>query len=142
MTRIENILKEKKIKGYKWDEVAKGLPISGNGLRVAFARDSVDEVYLDVAEQNLGISAVSKNVQVERTERKVVSDSIESRIALEVYKLIKEDIDKNTSLLIGLQELLSRTEATESKVDKIYEAMQKAEILQLIDKGIERLKHS
>lgn len=63
MTRIDRILKEKKIKGFKWDEIAKGLPISGNGLRVAFARSSVDEIYLDIVESNLGIH---NNVEVKK----------------------------------------------------------------------------
>ena len=47
MEKLRDIEKERELKGVSWDELAKGLPVSGNALRIAFSRNSVKESYLD-----------------------------------------------------------------------------------------------
>ncbi len=65
--RIEIILRERKRLGYTWDKLSEGLPIAGNSLRVAFSRNSVDEVYLEHVESVLGLSKNVQNLTEERT---------------------------------------------------------------------------
>lgn len=55
MGRLENILKERRLQGVTWDELAEELPIKGNALRTAFTRKSVSDAYLEVIEKKLGI---------------------------------------------------------------------------------------
>ncbi len=54
--RIEHILKQRKLQGITWDDLAKDLPIQGNSLRVAFTRGKADDYYLEYLENLLGIS--------------------------------------------------------------------------------------
>lgn len=60
MSRITEILKVKKMKGYNWEEISSVLPISSAGLRAAFSRGSVDDVYLDAIENYLKIENKSE----------------------------------------------------------------------------------
>lgn len=56
MNRINHILKVRQIQGKTWNEIAEGLSISGNALRIAFVRESVNDTYLDHCEFKLGIA--------------------------------------------------------------------------------------
>lgn len=47
MEKVDNVLRYKKLSGVTWDKLAETLPISGNALRLAFKRKSVDEFYLN-----------------------------------------------------------------------------------------------
>ena len=53
MSRITEILKQKKLQGLNWDDLSDHLPITSAGLRAAFSRGSVSEIYLDVLEKVL-----------------------------------------------------------------------------------------
>lgn len=55
MNRLENIIKQRKLQGKTWNELAEKLPIQGNSLRVAFERGSVDDAYLLHVENILNI---------------------------------------------------------------------------------------
>ncbi|WP_127846162.1 XRE family transcriptional regulator [Psychroflexus aestuariivivens] len=70
MNELEYILKNKKLKGYSWDDLSKDLPISGNGLRLAFNRGSVKKEYLEVI-KNIIFSKSEQNAQ---NTQSVVSD--------------------------------------------------------------------
>ena len=52
---LELILKEKKMQGYSWEKLARNLPVTGNALRIAFSRKSVDKAYLEVICNQLNI---------------------------------------------------------------------------------------
>jgi len=56
LTRLDLILKEKKLKKLSWDKLAENLPVTGEALRIAFKRGSVDDVYLSAIEAALNIS--------------------------------------------------------------------------------------
>lgn len=56
MTRLDLILKEKKLNKLSWDKLAENLPVTGEALRIAFKRGSVDDVYLSAIEAALNIS--------------------------------------------------------------------------------------
>ena len=46
MDNLKIILEQRKKQGITWDELAKELPIQGNSLRIAFERNSVDDIYI------------------------------------------------------------------------------------------------
>jgi len=50
---LKSIEHKREVLGISWEELAAGLPISGNSLRTAFSRSSVKESYLNVIEENL-----------------------------------------------------------------------------------------
>lgn len=56
LTRLDLILKEKKLNKLSWDKLAENLPVTGEALRIAFKRGSVDDVYLSAIEAALNIS--------------------------------------------------------------------------------------
>lgn len=76
MDIMETILKERKTQGVSWNELAKDLPISGNGLRIAFSRNSVDEFYLKAICERLGIN-FTQNEQEDNIFREPESRYIE-----------------------------------------------------------------
>lgn len=55
MDKLKRILNEKKLQGKTWSDLADVLPVSGEGLRIAFTRNSVSEIFLDEIERTLGI---------------------------------------------------------------------------------------
>ena len=70
MDRLENILKERKLKGLTWKQLAEDLPIDGNSLRIAFTRKKVDPVYLSHIEEVLKIDKNVQDVQPDVLENK------------------------------------------------------------------------
>ena len=56
MSVLEEIKKDRKLKGISWKKLAYDLPISGNALRIAFTRGRVNDVYLDIICNSLGIN--------------------------------------------------------------------------------------
>lgn len=60
MSIEERILLAKKKKGYSWDKLSEGLPITGEALRIAFKRGSVDDFYLDHLKKVLEIESENK----------------------------------------------------------------------------------
>ena len=56
MSVLEEIKKVRKLKGISWKKLAYDLPISGNALRIAFTRGRVNDVYLDIICNSLGIN--------------------------------------------------------------------------------------
>lgn len=65
MNRLEEILKQRKIRGITWEQLAENLPIGGNSLRLAFSRGKVNPYYLEVIEKDLGIEKTEQNVVTE-----------------------------------------------------------------------------
>ena len=88
--RLDHIRKAKKINGKTWDDLCKGLPINGNALRVAFSRDSVDEDFLQIIEENLGL--VKRTGRTENNSEKNDTTSFEDMRfeALLAKKVIEE----------------------------------------------------
>jgi hypothetical protein len=72
MVSLELILKEKKIKGFSWKKLAENLPISGDSLRIAFKRESVDSVYL---EKICDLLDLVNNEQNEKNEKNITYKS-------------------------------------------------------------------
>lgn len=68
MERLEIIRRERKIKGLTWNQLAEELPIDGNSLRIAFSRNKVDPIYLDVVEKKLEIGNNKLNVQANESD--------------------------------------------------------------------------
>lgn len=63
MKNLDKVLKYKKLSGITWDEMAETLPISGNALRLAFKRNSVDEFYLSEIISKYGLNNYEQNAQ-------------------------------------------------------------------------------
>lgn len=53
---LSDINKKRKLLGISWSELSQSLPIKGDSLRIQFKRGSVDEVYLSVIKERLGIA--------------------------------------------------------------------------------------
>lgn len=96
MNRLDRILRERKVKGLKWAELSEGLSISGEGLRVAFTRKSVDEAYLDHVEKKLGLKPTepTNKKPPERDQR------FEDLIAEKVFERIAPLLNGNTDSLL------------------------------------------
>lgn len=62
MDELKQIEKVRKLKGVSWNTLAENLPISGNALRIAFTRNSVDEVYLSEIRKVLEINEDEQSV--------------------------------------------------------------------------------
>ncbi len=43
-----------------WEKLAENLPISGNSLRIAFSRNSVNQIYLDEIAKVLGLTGIEQ----------------------------------------------------------------------------------
>lgn len=93
MSRITEILKQKKLQGLNWDDLSDHLPITSAGLRAAFSRGSVSEIYLDVLEKVL-------KIQTERKELLPVDhDNVkepESSIYSSIRNIVKEIVYNET----------------------------------------------
>lgn len=50
---LQELAKQRKLMGITWNELASQLPITGDGLRLAFKRGSVDEDYLSIIKLRL-----------------------------------------------------------------------------------------
>lgn len=61
--RLKEIEKSKKLQGVTWSSLANLLPISGEALRIAFKRKSVQTEYLDVLENELKIKQQNQQSQ-------------------------------------------------------------------------------
>jgi phage repressor protein C with HTH and peptisase S24 domain len=86
MERIELIQKQRKKLGITWNELAEGLPIAGNSLRIAFGRKSVDEVYLDHVENKIqNAQNTPEVIQVDFTEMNVMMVPLVSKFAYAGY---------------------------------------------------------
>lgn len=87
--RLKRILSQKKITGLNWNDLAKGLSITGDGVRAAFKRGSVDEAYLDVIESNLRLPSKSGLYEQKETNLIKVED-IPSFIVGNEERLMKD----------------------------------------------------
>lgn len=96
MNRLERILLEKKKQGKKWNEFAKDLNITGEALRIAFKRESVDDVYLKHIESIL----FPTDKPTEQTEE---SGRFEDIIAQKVRELNKEEFEAINKKLDNLK---------------------------------------
>lgn len=72
--RINKILQEKKMQRVSWKDLAARLPIGSGGLRAAFSRGSVPDVYLVELEKFLKIGNGIVNGSINKS---VSNDSIE-----------------------------------------------------------------
>ena len=57
MSLLDDISKERILKGLSWNDLAKGLPIKGNALRMAFERGKVQPEYILRIKTNLAQNA-------------------------------------------------------------------------------------
>ncbi len=74
MKRLEKILYERKRQRYSWGDIADLLPIGQAGIRQAFTRGKVDEMYLEIIEKELGI------VNYKQIEQNVLKEPSTDRI--------------------------------------------------------------
>lgn len=66
MDKLNRILKEKKLQGKTWSDLADGLPVSGEGLRIAFNRKSVSE------DDVIKMSANNVNRLIKMLEKEII----------------------------------------------------------------------
>lgn len=81
MKELDIIAKERKLKGLTWDDLAKGLPINGNALRMAIVeRKKVHPEYLPIIRQNLNAlntqNTPKENLGAEMIMEKEIPDYI------------------------------------------------------------------
>ncbi|WP_081212074.1 helix-turn-helix domain-containing protein [Salegentibacter sediminis] len=55
MKNLKELAELRKIKGITWNDLANGLPVTGEGLRIAFNRGKVQKEYLPIIEENLSL---------------------------------------------------------------------------------------
>ena len=60
---MKDVLKAKKMQRKTWNELAETLPITGDALRVAFSRDSVDDIYLNQLRKVLNIEGYKEQYE-------------------------------------------------------------------------------
>lgn len=66
---LKAVLKKKKIAGFSWEQLAQGLAISGDGLRMAFKRGKVDSVYIEILNKDLDAAIASSKEISEHIEQ-------------------------------------------------------------------------
>ncbi len=124
--RIKLILDERIKLGKTWEELSEGLPISGNSLRMAFTRNSVNKVYLEHVESKLKINTETQHKNTKNTlttsnsflEKDGVTFSLEE-VLLEIAKnedlCMKEKIFSNI-IEIRVAKRISEITASEEKL--------------------------
>lgn len=110
MSRITEILKQKKLQGFGWDDLSDHLPITSAGLRAAFSRGSVSEIYLEVLEKvlKIDVSTTSENtMKVERNEKEST-----------IYQVIERIVHEN--VLKEIQPLKEQVESIRQDMNIIF----------------------
>lgn len=90
MSVLEEIKKVRKLKGISWKKLAYDLPISGNALRIAFTRGRVNDVYLDIICNSLGINRKKQadNISIEDQSIQTAKKSLTEEEALFIINSI------------------------------------------------------
>lgn len=117
--RLNKIKAEKKLQKKTWDDLSKGLEVSGEAIRLAFYRNSINDAYLDIIEQNLGIKERTKRTR----EDLDISDRFEDIITKKVLSELEPYFDKMIEAIAKMDIELTRIrilqEDTKEKVDSI-----------------------
>lgn len=101
MDRLDRVLKARKLNGMTWEELAEGLPISGQGVRVAFTRKKLHEDYLEAIENKLGLISKTDSNNQDKFENE--KGSVEDLIAKKVLLLLQPEIENIKTQLVGLR---------------------------------------
>ena len=88
---LQKIIIERKKLGLTWGDLAEGLPIAGNSLRISFKRGKVDQVYLN------HVKDVIETYKKEKVNGKEVLTSLEDTLVLE--DLANEVIKNHVKML-------------------------------------------
>lgn len=90
MSVLEEIKKVRKLKGISWKKLAYDLPISGNALRIAFTRGRVNDAYLDIICNSLGINRKKQadNISIEDQSIQTAKKSLTEEEALFIINSI------------------------------------------------------
>ena len=83
---LQKIIIERKKLGLTWGDLAEGLPIAGNSLRIAFKRGKVDQVYLN------HVKDIIETYKKEKGNVQEVLSSMEDTLVLEG---LSDDVIKN-----------------------------------------------
>tara|TARA_B110000093_G_scaffold14905_1_gene13828 strand:+ start:684 stop:1022 length:339 start_codon:yes stop_codon:yes gene_type:complete len=83
---LQKIIIERKKLGLTWGDLAVGLPIAGNSLRIAFKRGKVDQVYLN------HVKDIIETYKKEKGNVQEVLSSMEDTLVLEG---LSDDVIKN-----------------------------------------------
>jgi predicted transcriptional regulator len=83
---LQKIIIERKKLGLTWGDLAVGLPIAGNSLRIAFKRGKVDQVYLN------HVKDIIETYKKEKGNVQEVLSSMEDTLVLEG---LADDVIKN-----------------------------------------------
>ena len=65
---MNEIFKYKKEHKLSWNALAECLPITGDSLRIAFNRDSVDEYYIDTIKKHFNIGDKKEHTEQKEAE--------------------------------------------------------------------------
>jgi len=124
MISLEELIKLRKIKGLTWTDLAEGLPVTGEALRVAVSRGKIQPEYYPIIEGNL-------NLNIEHIEQEVKketpNDRFEDLVAAKVmaqidiklegvrgyHKTVINELAKNAT---RVQRILTRLEILEENL--------------------------
>ncbi|PTX43458.1 hypothetical protein C8P64_1986 [Christiangramia gaetbulicola] len=99
--RINRVKQERKLKGLRWADLAKDLPISGEGIRIAFYRNSVDPLYLDKIEETIGLKkSTQKEENIKEGQRfeEIVAEKVIEKIQPILDELVKSNFELKMKL--------------------------------------------
>jgi transcriptional regulator with XRE-family HTH domain len=135
--RIEKIKQERKLKGLKWNDLAEGLPVTGEAVRVAFYRNSIDPLYLEKIEENLGL----RERTISTVKNDETMDRFEVVVALKVIEYFKPYIDgfskSHETLLKEIVKIRLDLDDSEDNNEEIIERLNRIE--NTVKKTIEKL---
>ena len=121
MISLEELIKLRKIKGLTWTDLAEGLPVTGEALRVAVSRGKIQPEYYPIIEGNLNLNIehieqeVKKETPNDRFEDLVAAKVMEQmNIKLEnVWEFHKLVMNELAKLAITDQKILVRIQMLE-----------------------------
>lgn len=125
MIDINEISRTRKLKGITWNELAKGLPVTGEALRIAIKRGSIQQEYLPQIMANLGQQNQQNDIKEETVKK---AESIEELIAQRVSEIVKNDLkEKDAYVEKILNELMEAAINLLPAVDQIKRKLDKIE---------------
>lgn len=123
--RLQKIQEERKLQGVKWKELAENLPISSEGLRIAFSRGSVDPTYLKVIEEKLHITKpTTENKEKTPREDARFEDLVAQRVLEKIGPLLNGNTERLLKAVLNLQMELDEINNKQEKTQQTVEAIE------------------
>lgn len=132
MDILKRIADERKLKGLTWSELAAGLPVTGEALRVAFKRGKVQPEYLSTITNNLN----GQNEQ--REEIKNPPNSMEDILSEKIMEKLLPIINK---VLESHQKIIKELLAQGVDIDELKDDLDDVkESVNEIKKDVKKIK--